>query len=88
MGDERKKEQVTPDTKKNEETLPTRSAKDQREASEESGGFTPRSRKTRIAGVISAEWQGFAQCYQYGDWPVSRGDFQKARNGLADGEHQ
>ena len=58
MGDERKKEQVTPDTKKNEETLPTRSAKDQREASEESGGFTPRSRKTRIAGVISANGKG------------------------------
>lgn len=58
MGDGRKKEQVTLETEKNEESLPARPAKDQREASKESGGFTPRSRKTRIAGVISANGKG------------------------------
>lgn len=58
MGDGRKKEQVTLETEKNKESLPARPAKDQREASKESGGFTPRSRKTRIAGVISANGKG------------------------------
>ena len=38
--------------------MPERPAKDQRQASEQNGGFAPRSRKTRIAGVISANGKG------------------------------
>jgi hypothetical protein len=41
-----------------EENLPERPAKDQREAAEQNGGFAPRARKTRIAGVISADGKG------------------------------
>ena len=41
-----------------EKNLPERPAKDQREAAEQNGGFAPRARKTRIAGVISADGKG------------------------------
>lgn len=58
VGDDWKKEPVEPEAEKIEETLPERPAKDQRQASEQNGGFAPRSRKTRIAGVISANGKG------------------------------
>lgn len=58
VGDEWKKQPVEPEAEKIEETLPERPAKDQRQASEQNGGFAPRSRKTRIAGVISANGKG------------------------------
>jgi hypothetical protein len=58
VGDGRKKELVKPEIENAEETMPERPAKDQREAAEQNGGFAPRSRKTRIAGVISANGKG------------------------------
>ena len=58
VGDDWKKEPVEPEAEKIEETLPERPARDQRQASEQNGGFAPRSRKTRIAGVISANGKG------------------------------
>jgi hypothetical protein len=58
VGDDRKKEPVKPENEMIEENLPERLAKDEREAADENGGFAPRSRKTRIAGVISANGKG------------------------------
>jgi hypothetical protein len=58
VGDSRKKDLAKPENKMVEENLPERPAKDQREAAEQNGGFAPRSRKTRIAGVISANGKG------------------------------
>ena len=58
VGDSRKKDLAKPENKIVEENLPERPAKDQREAAEQNGGFAPRSRKTRIAGVISANGKG------------------------------
>ena len=58
VGDSRKKDLAKPENEMVEENLPERPAKDQREAAEQNGGFAPRSRKTRIAGVISANGKG------------------------------
>lgn len=58
VGDGLKKEQIKPGTEKVEETMPERPTRDQREAAEQDGGFAPRSRKTRVAGVISANGKG------------------------------
>jgi hypothetical protein len=58
VGDGLKKEQIKPETEKVEETMPERPTRDQREAAEQDGGFAPRSRKTRVAGVISANGKG------------------------------
>lgn len=58
VGDGLKKEQIKPETEKVEETMPERPTRDQREATEQDGGFAPRSRKTRVAGVISANGKG------------------------------
>jgi hypothetical protein len=58
VGDSRKKDPAKPENKMIEENLPERPAKDQREAAEPNGDFAPRSRKTRIAGVISANGKG------------------------------
>ena len=58
VGDGLKKEQIKPGTEKVEETMPERPTRDQREATEQDGGFAPRSRKTRVAGVISANGKG------------------------------
>jgi len=58
VGDGLKKEPIKPGTEKVEETMPERPTRDQREAAEQDGGFAPRSRKTRVAGVISANGKG------------------------------
>lgn len=57
-GDDSKNELVRSENEMIEENLPERPAKDQREAAEQNGGFAPRARKTRIAGVISADGKG------------------------------
>ena len=58
VGDGLKKEQIKPGTEKVEETMPERPTRDQREAAEQDGGFAPRSRKTRVAGVIRTNGKG------------------------------
>ena len=58
IGDGKINERVKPESEKVEETMPERPTRDEREAAEQDGGFTPRSRKTRIAGVISANGRG------------------------------
>lgn len=58
VGDNQKKGQVRRETESVDKTMPERPAKDQREAAEQEGSFAPRSRKTRIAGVISANGKG------------------------------
>ncbi|MGB0644618.1 MAG: hypothetical protein ACPGQF_07745, partial [Akkermansiaceae bacterium] len=57
-GDDSKNEVVRSENEMIEENLPERPAKDQREAAEQNGGFAPQARKTRIAGVISADGKG------------------------------
>jgi hypothetical protein len=58
VGDGLKKEPIKPGTEKVEETMPERPTRDQREAAEQDGGFAPRSRKTRVAGVIRTNGKG------------------------------
>jgi outer membrane biosynthesis protein TonB len=41
-----------------EETLPEKPAEKEQEASNQDGGFAPRTRKTRVAGVLSASGKG------------------------------
>lgn len=47
-----------PESEKTEENLPQRPASEERQAANQDGGFAPRARKTRIAGVISARGSG------------------------------
>ncbi|MDB4653101.1 hypothetical protein OAE39_02370 [Akkermansiaceae bacterium] len=58
VGDGQKKDQAKPQAVKVEETMPERPTQDLREAAEQDGGFAPRLRKTRLAGVISANGKG------------------------------
>lgn len=58
VGDGLKKEPIKPGTEKVEETMPERPTRDQWEAAEQDGGFAPRSRKTRVAGVIRTNGKG------------------------------
>jgi hypothetical protein len=58
VGDGRQKEQIDRQPEKVEETMPDRPTQEEREAADRDGGFAPRARKTRIAGVISANGNG------------------------------
>jgi hypothetical protein len=57
IGDE-KKEDLKKPSEKIEETMPEKPAENQQEASNQDGGFTPKTRKTRVAGVLSADGEG------------------------------
>lgn len=58
VGDGKTKEQTQPVVGKVEETMPDKPATKEQEAADQDGGFAPRARKTRIAGVINASGKG------------------------------
>ena len=58
VGDDPLEKPVKPNVEKVEENLPERPAQEKREASDRDGGFAPRTKKTRVAGVISARGDG------------------------------
>lgn len=57
IGDDQKKEQKKA-AENVEETMPEKPAQKEQEASNQDGGFAPKTRKTRVAGVLSADGQG------------------------------
>lgn len=57
IGDEKKDQPRKPSVKV-EETMPEKPAAKEQEASNQDGGFAPKAKKTRVAGVLSASGKG------------------------------
>ncbi len=57
LGDE-KKEELNKPSERIEETMPNQPAQKEQEASNQDGGFAPKTRKNRVAGILSADGEG------------------------------
>lgn len=58
IGDDQNKQEQKKPAETVEETMPEKPARKEQEASNQDGGFAPKTRKTRVAGVLSADGQG------------------------------